>query len=88
MALTASSPSRTTMMSSLRLFGDLFLYGRSRGEYFVRKVNAKVGAKHHKTLQSALGTAAVITEKKATEATDKEEQSPGMKYLTKQQSKG
>ena len=65
----------------------LFSYGRSRGKDFVRKVNAKVGAKYHKTFRSTLGTAAAIVEKKTKEAKDKEEQSPCMKYLLKQQKK-
>ena len=65
----------------------LFSYGRIRGKDFVRKVNAKVGAKHHETLRSALGTTAAIAEKKAKEAKDTEEQSPRMKYLLKQRKK-
>ena len=72
-------------------------YGRLRGKDFVRKCNARMGARHHETTRSTLGTASAIASKNAkngnagtkgdssTDDNDKEEESnPRWKYLMKQ----
>ena len=67
----------------------IWSYGRLRGKDFVRKCNAKVGAKHHETHRSALGTAAAIASKNAKSGkSDKSEEggtsNPRYQYLIKQ----
>jgi hypothetical protein len=62
----------------------IFSYGRTRGKDFVRKMNAQVGAKHHETLRSALGTTAAIAEQKAKEGNNKYDECPRYKFLVKQ----
>ena len=57
------------------------------GKDLVRKVNAKIGAKHHETPQSVLGTEATIAENIANEAKDKEEQSLQVEYPLKKRKK-